>query len=90
MINGKVLRESAKECGINLKTSFRWRHRFLRLPATLKASLLEGIVEADETLFARSEKGSRTLVRKPRKRGMKAKKRGRSKGDWVVTSRMII
>jgi transposase-like protein len=83
MINGKVLRESAKECGINLTSSFRWRHRFLRLPATLKTSLLEGIVEADETLFARSEKGSRTLDRKPRKRGMKAKKRGCSKDDWV-------
>ena len=83
MISGKVLRESAKECDINLKTSFRWRHRFLQLPATLKASLLEGIVEADETLFARSEKGSKTLDRKPRKRGMRAKKRGRSKDDWV-------
>jgi IS1 family transposase len=40
-------------------------------------------VEADETLFARSETGSPTLDRKPRKRGMKAKKRGRSKDDWV-------
>jgi hypothetical protein len=83
MIGEKVRRESAKECDINLKTSFRWRHRFLQLPATLKASLLEGIVEVDETLFARSEKGSKTLDRKPRKRGMKAKKRGRSKDDWV-------
>lgn len=83
MISGKVLRESATDCDINLKTSFRWRHRFLQLPATMKATLLEGIVEADETLFARSEKGSRTLERKARKRGMKAKKRGRSKEDWV-------
>jgi len=83
MIGGKVLRESAKTCDINLKTSFRWRHRFLQLPATMKASLLEGIIEADETLFARSEKGSRTLKRKARKRGMKAAKRGRSKDDWV-------
>ena len=83
MINGKVLRASATDCDINLKTSFRWRHRFLQLPATMKATLLEGIVEADETLFARSEKGNRTLERKPRKRGMKAKKRGRSKEDWV-------
>jgi hypothetical protein len=40
----------------------------------MKATLLEGIVEADETLFARSEKENRTLERKPRKRGMKAKK----------------
>lgn len=45
----------------------------------MKATLLEGIIEADETLFARSEKGNRTLERKPRKKGIKAKKRGRSK-----------
>lgn len=83
MISGKVLRKSAEECDINLKTSFRWRHRFLQLPATLKAKLLEGIVEVDETLFAYSEKGNKTLSRRPRKRGMKAKKRGRSKDDWV-------
>jgi transposase-like protein len=83
MINGKVLRESATDCDINLKISFRWRHRFLQLPATMKATLLGGIIEADETLFARSEKGNRTLERKPRKRGVKAKNRGRSKEDWV-------
>jgi hypothetical protein len=47
----------------------------------MKATLPKGIVEADETLFPRSEKGNRTLERKPRKRGMKAKKRGRSKDD---------
>ena len=57
MIEGKTLRESAKVCGINLKTSFRWRHRFLKAPALLKALSLQGIVEADETLFPYSEKG---------------------------------
>ena len=41
MISGKVLRESASDCDINLKTAFRWRHRFLQLPATIKATLLE-------------------------------------------------
>lgn len=83
MLDSKVLRVSAKECGINLKTSFRWRHRFLEFPATLNASKLEGIIEADETLFPYSEKGSKKLTRKPRKRRMRAHKRGRSKEDWV-------
>lgn len=83
MLESKVLRKCAAECGINLKTSFRWRHRFLALPSALKATALEGIIEADETLFPYSEKGSKTLERQPRKRGMKAKKRGRSKEDWV-------
>ncbi|MEZ9835547.1 IS1595 family transposase, partial [Vibrio breoganii] len=83
MLDSKVLRVCAKECGINLKTSFRWRHRFLELPTTLNASKLEGIIEADETLFPYSEKGSKKLNRKPRKRGMRASKRGRSKEHWV-------
>lgn len=55
----------------------------MELPTSLNASWLEGIIEADETLFPYSEKGSRTLSRSPRKRGMKASKRGRSKEDWV-------
>ena len=79
MLDSKVLRQCAKEYGIDLKTSFRWRHRFLQLPSAIKATKLEGIIEADETLFPFSEKGSKKLVHKPRKRGMKAKKRGRSK-----------
>jgi len=83
MTDSLVLRESAKRCEINLKTSFRWRHRFLQLPALLQPKRLEGIIEADETFFAYSEKGSRSLSRKPRKRGSTASKRGRSKDDWV-------
>lgn len=69
MLESKVLRKSAQECEINLKTAFLWRHRFLQLPAQLKAKLLEGIVESDETFFAYSEKGNKRLTRKPRKRG---------------------
>ena len=83
MIQGKSLRKSANSCGINLKTSFRWRHRFLQMPSLIKATKLEGIVEIDETFFAYSEKGSKHLKRAPKKRGTKAKKRGRSKADWV-------
>jgi len=83
MLESKVLRKAASDYQINLKTSFRWRHRFLLLPTKLKANFLEGIVETDETFFAYSEKGNRHLNRKPRKRGSKASKRGRSKDDWV-------
>ena len=83
MIEGKTLRESAKACGIDLKTSWRWRHRFLEAPALLKALSLQGIVEADETLFPYSEKGNKSLNRAAKKRGSKAKKPGRSKEDWV-------
>jgi len=50
----------------------------------MKPKLLEGLVEVDKTFFARSEKGKKYLTgRKPRKRGMKAKRPGRSATDWV-------
>ncbi len=83
MSQSMSLREAAKHCDLDLKTSFNWRHRFLEIPTTMQPSVLEGIIEADETFHPYSEKGSRTLNRKPRKRGMKAKKPGRSNDDWV-------
>jgi len=81
MLESKVLRQAAKDYDINLKTAFRWRHRFLQLPSQLKATLLEGIVETGEVLFAYSEKDNKRLNRKPRKCCMKAKKPGHSKED---------
>ena len=41
-------------------------------------------MEVDETLFRRSEKGSRQLRRAPRKRGRRASLPGRSRKDWVT------
>ena len=64
-----TLQASADKCHINLKTSFRWRHRFLRYALTAGAKKLCGIVEADEIFIAESFKGFRHLKRKPRKHG---------------------
>jgi hypothetical protein len=50
----------------------------LKAPKALKATKLQGIVEADETFFLYSEKGKRNLTRKPRTRGGKAEKCGLS------------
>lgn len=83
MLSSKVLRQAADDYQISLRTSFRWRHRFLELPADLKAKWLEGIVEADETFFAYSEKGSKHMSRQPHKRGKQAGKQGRSKEEWI-------
>src|SRR4051794_11098883 len=81
---GMSLTKAAAHCGVRLTTSFRWRHRFLRAPpATPRA--LGGVVEADETFFRRSHKGSRRWRRgdappgrRPRRRGEPASKRGLS------------
>ncbi|MCF3636779.1 hypothetical protein LU298_09765 [Komagataeibacter intermedius] len=40
-----------------MRTSFRWRHRFLAAPSWEQPALMSGIVEADETFFRRSFKG---------------------------------
>lgn len=78
LVDGISLRKVAARLNVDLTTAFRWRHRFLKAPKARKAKTLEGTVEADETYFLYSEKGSRTLTRPARKRGGKASKPGLS------------
>ena len=78
LVEGVSLRKVAARLKIDLTTAFRWRHRFLETPKTLKPKVLDGTVEADETYFLYSEKGSRKLERPARRRGGKASKRGLS------------
>ena len=84
MIEGKSVRASAQACGVHYTTTFRWRHRFLRLPEEKQAQVLQGIAEADETFLLRSQKGERDLQRQPRNRGGKAAKPGRSREQVCV------
>jgi transposase-like protein len=77
MIEGKSLAKTARLCGVHPTTAFRWRHRFLRTPASDKPRMLRGIVEADETFVLESFKGRRSdLPRKARKRGGMARHAG--------------
>lgn len=88
IILGHSIKKSAANCSIHETTSFRWRHRFLNLPASMQSSELSGIAEADETYFLKSLKGQNNIPRKPRKRGGKAQKRGLSKElDCVLVAR---
>jgi len=84
LIKGKSIRSSALHCHVDKNTAFRWRHRMLQTPSTLKAEHLHGIVEFDETYFLESQKGSHHLERKARKRGGKATQRGISKEQTAV------
>jgi transposase-like protein len=84
MIQGLSLRKSANICRITKNTSFKWRHRFLRISATHQSNKMNGIVEADEVYFLQSYKGQRRLPRLARKRGSKAAKRGISKEQILV------
>jgi len=84
--DGLSVRKSAEACDVAVSTAFRWRHRFLGAAKTNQPSQLSGIVEADETFFRRSFKGSRRWKqprpdamppsRRARRRGTKSAKRG--------------
>lgn len=69
MIDGRSIRLTADLCGMHPNTSFRWRHRFLKRQAGAQCQGLNGIAECDITYFYDNDKGSRTLERKPRRRG---------------------
>jgi len=84
LIEGLTIRKAAVRCVIAKTTSFRWRHRFLHEVATVKASGLTGIVEADETYFPLSFKGSRQLSRPPHRRGHAIHQRGTSEEQVPV------
>lgn len=76
MLEEKSLDKIKEELKINKKTAFDWRHKILSsLDKTGKDSF-SGITESDETFIPFSEKGKKTLRRKGKKRGTKAKKGG--------------
>jgi transposase-like protein len=90
---GLGVRQAAEACGVAVSTAFRWRHRFLRAAKANKPNNLSGIVEADETFFRRSFKGSRQWTapppdapapkRKPRRRATPSGKRGTALDELV-------
>jgi transposase-like protein len=87
------IRATAERCDVAVSTSFRWRHRFLGGAKTKQPTQLSGIVEADETFFRRSFKGSRRWkkpapdatppARKARHRATKPGRRGTPLGELV-------
>lgn len=60
MREGTSCRKTALELGIAVSTVFRWRHKILAAlrERTDMIAVLHGIIEADETMFTRSYKGS--------------------------------
>lgn len=70
MIHQVPIRKAAKLCGISRTTAFIWRHKFLDTLAPVADKVtLGGIVEADETYFKISFKGSKVMPRASHKRG---------------------
>ena len=76
MLKGATLKETSFKLGINIATAFHWRHKILLCLNNSEDEALTGIVEADDTFFLSSNKGSKNLKRKARKRGGCSSKRG--------------
>jgi transposase-like protein len=72
MLEGKSLRACAKEVGISLPTSFRWRHKILSAIQGLEGGIsFTGITETDELLMQYSEKGRRYKSWEEKEQAMK-------------------
>lgn len=66
MLLGLSLNECADKCGIHKNTAFMWRHKVLDALQKLAESVnLDGIVEADETLFPLPYKGNSKGLKAP-------------------------
>jgi hypothetical protein len=76
VLESRTVRDAARVVNVHRTTSFRWRHRFVPGAMRDRPKVLSAIVEADETYRLESQKGSRKLTRRPRKRGGVAKRRG--------------
>ena len=87
MMEGHSVRKAADVCKIHKNTAFMWRHKILDALAQYHDSQrrMTGIVEADDTLFPVSYKGSKPLGRDSYKRGTPASKSGASKEKVVVS-----
>lgn len=84
MFEGHSISKCAKLTGISIQTSFDWRHKILSSLQSLSPEKFEGISESDDVFFNYSEKGSRNISRKPRKRGNDGIKQGISEDKVAV------
>ena len=88
VLESRTVRDTAQLVGVHRTTSFRWRHRFVPGAMRDRPATLSAIVEADETYRLESQKGSRKLTRRPRKRGGVARRRGINKEhDCLLVAR---
>jgi len=86
MLSGHSIKRCAQLTGVAIQTSFDWRHKILGAFSEAVPEGFEGITESDDIFFLHSEKGSRNLQRKPRKRGSGASKRGISDEQVAVVA----
>ena len=72
---------------IKLQTAFYWRHKILKVLSNVNDdnnNQLDGIIEADETFFEESQKGSRNV------KGRQARKRGYTSYTYAKKTKICV
>ncbi len=87
MEQGMPIKKIAKELHISIQTSFDWRHKILSSLEQFVPTQLSKEVECDELELPMSNKGSKSLERKPRKRGTDFK--GNQDTDEITTVQVV-
>lgn len=85
ILASRTVRHTARLLGVDKDTAFRWRHRLLAALDAADTTTLRSGVALQETWFAHSEKGSRTLDRPARRR--RALHRTEITPVWVQVAR---
>jgi transposase-like protein len=88
MMEGYSVRRAATIYRINKNTAFMWRHKILDALSEYHSTQpsMKGIVEADDTFFKISYKGSKPIGRDAHQRGEPADTRGISKKNKICVS----
>lgn len=81
MMEGKTIRYTARELGVNNETVFNWRHKILVALQETFTKKYKGIVEMDDVFFKFSQKG-RWKEGRISKNGAKSKKRQKGKIEY--------
>ena len=87
MEKGMPIKKIAKHLDISIQTSFDWRHKILASLSQYVPEQLSTEVECDELELALSNKGSKSLERKARKRGTDFK---RNQGSDEITTVQVV
>jgi hypothetical protein len=85
MVEGYTLPKIVKRLDIHISTAFYWSHKVLNAVRSIGESVLQGVIESDETYLLESMKGSKHIShREPRKRGGVAPERRISKSQVSI------
>lgn len=70
--------------GINIKTLWAWRLKFIHVLASMPMPTLSGVIQIDETFIRESQKGSRHLKSLVSKNEIRIPRYGRKPSKWGV------